>query len=57
MLSSFLDNAPTYLTFMALALGQLGIETAQVTAALTGVCQAPPRRSSRCCSRRCRAGR
>jgi len=36
MLSSFLDNAPTYLTFMALALGQLGIETAQVTAALTG---------------------
>jgi Na+/H+ antiporter NhaD/arsenite permease-like protein len=36
MLSSFLDNAPTYLTFMALALGQLGIETAQVGAALTG---------------------
>ena len=36
MLSSFLDNAPTYLTFMALALGQLGIETGQVTAALTG---------------------
>jgi Na+/H+ antiporter NhaD/arsenite permease-like protein len=35
-LSSFLDNAPTYLTFMALALGQLGIETSQVTAALTG---------------------
>jgi Na+/H+ antiporter NhaD/arsenite permease-like protein len=36
VLSSFLDNAPTYLTFMAMALGQLGIETTQVTAALTG---------------------
>ncbi len=36
LLSSFLDNAPTYLTFMAMALGQLGIETSQVTAALTG---------------------
>ncbi len=36
ILSSFLDNAPTYLTFMAMALGQLGIETSQVTAALTG---------------------
>jgi Na+/H+ antiporter NhaD/arsenite permease-like protein len=35
-LSSFLDNAPTYLTFMVMALGQLGIETSQVTAALTG---------------------
>jgi Na+/H+ antiporter NhaD/arsenite permease-like protein len=35
-LSSFLDNAPTYLTFMAMALGQLGIETSQVTAVLTG---------------------
>jgi Na+/H+ antiporter NhaD/arsenite permease-like protein len=35
-LSSFLDNAPTYLTFMALSLGQLGIEPSQVTAALTG---------------------
>ena len=36
VLSSFLDNAPTYLTFMALALGQLGIEVSQVTASLTG---------------------
>jgi Na+/H+ antiporter NhaD/arsenite permease-like protein len=36
LLSSFLDNAPTYLTFMAMALGQLGIDTAHVTAALTG---------------------
>jgi len=36
MLSSFLDNAPTYLTFMAMALGQLGIDPSHVTAALTG---------------------
>jgi Na+/H+ antiporter NhaD/arsenite permease-like protein len=36
LLSSFLDNAPTYLTFMTMALGQLGIETAHVTAVLTG---------------------
>ena len=36
LLSSFLDNAPTYLTFLAMALGQLGIDTTQVTAALTG---------------------
>jgi Na+/H+ antiporter NhaD/arsenite permease-like protein len=35
-LSSFLDNAPTYLTFMAMALGQLGIEPGSVTAVLTG---------------------
>lgn len=35
-LSSFLDNAPTYLTFMTMAMGQLGIEPSQVTAALTG---------------------
>jgi len=40
-LSSFLDNAPTYLTFMAMALGQLGIENAQVTAALTGALPGP----------------
>jgi Na+/H+ antiporter NhaD/arsenite permease-like protein len=35
-LSSFLDNAPTYLTFMTLALGQLGIEPSQVNGILTG---------------------
>jgi Na+/H+ antiporter NhaD/arsenite permease-like protein len=40
-LSSFLDNAPTYLTFMALALGQLHIEPSQVTAVLTGAVQGP----------------
>jgi Na+/H+ antiporter NhaD/arsenite permease-like protein len=40
-LSSFLDNAPTYLTFMALALGQLNIEPSQVTAVLTGAVQGP----------------
>ncbi|MFO7693448.1 MAG: sodium:proton antiporter [Vicinamibacterales bacterium] len=36
ILSSFLDNAPTYLTFMALSLGQLGIDASHVTAVLTG---------------------
>jgi Na+/H+ antiporter NhaD/arsenite permease-like protein len=40
-LSSFLDNAPTYLTFMALALGQLNIEPSHVTAVLTGAVQGP----------------
>lgn len=40
-LSSFLDNAPTYLTFMALALGQLSIEPSQVTAILTGAAPGP----------------
>ena len=35
-LSSFLDNAPTYLTFMTMALGQLRIDPSQVTAVLTG---------------------
>jgi Na+/H+ antiporter NhaD/arsenite permease-like protein len=35
-LSSFLDNAPTYLTFMSLALGQLKIDPSHVTAMLTG---------------------
>ncbi len=35
-LSSFLDNAPTYLTFMTMAMGQLGIEPSQVTAVLSG---------------------
>ncbi len=37
VLSSFLDNAPTYLTFMTLALGQLGIDPAHVGSVLTGV--------------------
>jgi Na+/H+ antiporter NhaD/arsenite permease-like protein len=41
ILSSFLDNAPTYLTFMAMALGQMGIEASQVTAALTGALPGP----------------
>ncbi|MCX6552979.1 MAG: sodium:proton antiporter [Acidobacteria bacterium] len=40
-LSSFLDNAPTYLTFMALALGQLGIPSEQVTAVLSGAVTGP----------------
>jgi Na+/H+ antiporter NhaD/arsenite permease-like protein len=35
-LSSFLDNAPTYLTFMTLAMGQLGVDPAQVHAVLSG---------------------
>ncbi len=41
ILSSFLDNAPTYLTFMALSLGQLGIEPSQVTAVLSGAMPGP----------------
>ncbi len=36
VLSSFLDNAPTYLTFMTMAMGQMGIDPAQVTAVLNG---------------------
>ncbi len=36
-LSSFLDNAPTYLTFFNLALGRLGLSEAQVTQILTGM--------------------
>jgi Na+/H+ antiporter NhaD/arsenite permease-like protein len=36
VLSSFLDNAPTYLTFMALALGQLGIDPHQINGILSG---------------------
>ena len=36
VLSSFLDNAPTYLTFMAMSLGQLGIDPSHVTAVLSG---------------------
>ncbi|MCX6833006.1 MAG: sodium:proton antiporter [candidate division Zixibacteria bacterium] len=35
-LSSFLDNAPTYLTFFNLALGNLGINSSDVTAILNG---------------------
>jgi Na+/H+ antiporter NhaD/arsenite permease-like protein len=35
-LSSFLDNAPTYLTFMALAVGQLGIDPHQINGILNG---------------------
>lgn len=35
VLSSFLDNAPTYLTFFNLALGQLGIPAGMVPAALS----------------------
>ena len=35
-LSSFLDNAPTYVTFFALALGQLGIRPEEVGAVLSG---------------------
>jgi Na+/H+ antiporter NhaD/arsenite permease-like protein len=40
-LSSFLDNAPTYLTFMTLALGQLGIDPGAVNAILTGAAHHP----------------
>ena len=36
ILSSFLDNAPTYLTFFNLALGRLGLTEAASTAILTG---------------------
>ncbi|MFH0765737.1 MAG: sodium:proton antiporter [Calditrichota bacterium] len=36
-LSSFLDNAPTYLTFFNLALGRLGINETQAAAMLRGV--------------------
>jgi Na+/H+ antiporter NhaD/arsenite permease-like protein len=35
-LSSFLDNAPTYLTFFSLALGNLGVNPRDVTAILNG---------------------
>lgn len=41
ILSSFLDNAPTYLTFTTLALGQLGIEPGQVEAVLRGTLPLP----------------
>ena len=37
ILSSFLDNAPTYLTFFNLALGMLGLTEQQVTQILTGL--------------------
>jgi Na+/H+ antiporter NhaD/arsenite permease-like protein len=40
-LSSFLDNAPTYLTFFALALGQLSIPPDQVSAVLTHAVAGP----------------
>jgi len=40
-LSSFLDNAPTYLTFMTLALGRLGIDPGQVGPILTGALPLP----------------
>ncbi len=40
-LSSFLDNAPTYLTFFTLALGNLGINPSDVTAILNGQLQHP----------------
>jgi Na+/H+ antiporter NhaD/arsenite permease-like protein len=40
-LSSFLDNAPTYLTFMTLALGQLGIDPSHVGTILTTGAAAP----------------
>ncbi|MGB5107393.1 MAG: sodium:proton antiporter [Candidatus Zixiibacteriota bacterium] len=36
LLSSFLDNAPTYLTFFNMSLGDLGIATGQVHAILSG---------------------
>lgn len=36
-LSSFLDNAPTYLTFFNLSLGRLGLSEPEVTAILQGV--------------------
>ena len=34
MLSSFLDNAPTYLTFFTSALGKLGLTESQIATAL-----------------------
>ena len=40
-LSSFLDNAPTYLTFFNLALGQLGLTEAEAGAILRGVAAHP----------------
>jgi Na+/H+ antiporter NhaD/arsenite permease-like protein len=40
-LSSFLDNAPTYLTFMTLALGRLGIDPGQIGPVLTGALPLP----------------
>ena len=41
ILSSFLDNAPTYLAFFTLSLGALGINPADVTAILNGQLQHP----------------
>jgi Na+/H+ antiporter NhaD/arsenite permease-like protein len=37
LLSGFLDNAPTYLTFFNLALGRLGLTESQVAVLLSGV--------------------
>ncbi len=41
MLSSFLDNAPTYLTFFNLALGKLGLRPEDVAAILRGAITGP----------------
>lgn len=40
-LSAFLDNAPTYLTFFNLALGELGLSPQDVTPILTGAMTGP----------------
>lgn len=40
-LSSFLDNAPTYLTFFNTALGSLGLDEATVNQILTGAIHSP----------------
>lgn len=40
-LSSFLDNAPTYLTFFNLALGQVGMSEAEAAQVLRGTLQHP----------------
>lgn len=41
ILSSFLDNAPTYLTFFNLALGRLGLTEAQASLILSGLFEGP----------------
>ena len=41
ILSSFLDNAPTYLTFFNTALGQLGLTEAQITEGLRAASMSP----------------
>jgi Na+/H+ antiporter NhaD/arsenite permease-like protein len=40
-LSAFLDNAPTYLTFFNLALGELNIAPGQVTGVIQGILEHP----------------